>query len=159
MAAFGCFGNLFPSLASLPASSNNNPYCCFRTSTKPSFVSSLPSTAFLNSSRRSGGIRRLGPVGAFMGAVASDDLATLTPVTATEGLGRMFWRLIGFNGIRGGSISVPFTCEDAFTGVVEALGFQYDVEYGSIGSCGFSRTVNLGNRTCKGGSYPLRCRA
>lgn len=159
MAAFGCFGNLFPSLASLPASSNIYPYCCFRTSTKPSFVSSLPSTALLNSSRSSGGIGRLGPFGALLGPVASDDFDTLTPVTATAGLSRMFWQLIGFNGIRGGSISVPFTCEDAFTGVVEALGFQYDVEYGSIGSCGFSRTVNLGNSTCKGGSYPLRCRA
>ena len=85
-----------------------------------------------------------------MGAVASE-LAILMPVTAAERLSRVFWRLIGFKGIRGGSISVPFTFGDRFTKLVKALGVQYDVEYGSIGNCGFSSSVNPSKRTCEGG--------
>ena len=149
MAAFGCFGNLVPSSASLSTSIHEkNTHCCFKTSTKPSFVSSFPSTAFLNSSKNSGGIRRLGPFGGFIGAVASES-AFLVPVAAVEGLRRVFWRLIGFKGMRGGSISVPFTCGDALTELVVVLGFQYEVEYGSIGSRGFSNIVSIGNKTCR----------
>ena len=85
-----------------------------------------------------------------MGAVASDS-AVFMPVTAADGLSSVFWRLIGFNGIRGGSINLPFTSGDAFTGLAEILGFQYEVEYGSIGSCGFSDSVSLGDRTYEGG--------
>ena len=80
-----------------------------------------------------------------MGAVASDS-AVFMPLTAVDELSSVFWRLIGFNGIRGGSINLPFTSGDAFTGLVEILGFQYEVEYGSIGSCGFSDSVSFSNR-------------
>ena len=69
------------------------------------------------------------------------------PVAPAEGVRRVFWRLIGFKGIRGGSISVPFTCGDALTESVKVVGFQYEIEYGSIGSCGFSSSVSLGVRT------------
>ena len=113
-------------------------------------MSSFPSTAFLNSSKSSDEIRRLGPLEGFIGTVASDS-AVLIPLTTADELSRVFWRLIGFNGIRGGSINLPFTSGDAFTGLVEIPGFQYEVEYGSIGSCGFSDSVSLGNRTCEGG--------
>ena len=85
-----------------------------------------------------------------MGAVLSDSAAFM-PLTAADELSSVFWRLIGFNGIRGGSRNLPFTSGDAFTGLVEILGFQYEVEYGSIGSCGFSVSVSLGNRTYGGG--------
>ena len=151
IAAFGCFGNLCQSLASSSALSiTQDTHCCFKTSTRPSFVSSFPSTAFLNSSKSSDEIRRLGPFEGFIGMVASDS-AVLIPLAAVDELSRVFWRLIGFNGIRGGSINLPFTCGDAFTGLVEILGFQYEVEYGSIGNCGFSNSVSLGNRTYEGG--------
>ena len=124
MAAFGCFGNLCRSLASSPPLSiTKNAHCCFKTSTRPNFVSSFPSTAILNSSKSSDGIRRLGPLGGFMGAVASDS-AVFMPLTAADEWSSVFWRLIGFNGIRGGSRNLPLTSGDAFTGLVEILGFQ-----------------------------------
>ena len=80
-----------------------------------------------------------------MGVVAFSS-ALLVPVAGAERLSRVFWRLIGFKGIRGGSISEPFTRGDAVTELVEILGFQYEVEYGSIGSCGFSFLVSLHNK-------------
>lgn len=85
-----------------------------------------------------------------MGVVASD-VAVFMPLIAVDELSRVFWRLIGFNGIRGGSINLPFTSGDVFMGLAEILGFQYEVEYGSIGSCGFSDSVSLVYRTYRGG--------
>ena len=62
-----------------------------------------------------------------MGAVASDSTVFL-PLAAADELSRVFCRLVGFNGIRGGSIKLPFTSGASFTEFVEILGFQYDVE-------------------------------
>ena len=62
-----------------------------------------------------------------MGAIASEP-TDLMPMAAAEGSRRAFWRLIGFNGIRGGSINIPFTCGDAVTRFVEVVGCQYEVE-------------------------------
>lgn len=62
-----------------------------------------------------------------MWAIASEP-ACLMPVAADDGPRRVFWRLIGCKGIRGGSISVPVTCGDAFTILIEVLGAQYEVE-------------------------------
>ena len=151
IAAFGCFGNLFPHQHLCALSSNRfRTHCCFKTSTKPIFVSSFPSTAFLKSSKSSGGTRRLEPFEGCVEAVASE-AAILMQAAAAEGVKRVFWRLIGFKGMRGGSISVPFMCGDALTESVRVMGFQYEVEYGSIGSCGFSSFVSLDIGTGKGG--------
>ena len=150
MAAFACFGNLLPLSVSRPAFIQwNTTHCCFKTSTKPILVSSFPSTAFLKSPKSSGGISRFGPFEGFIEAVASEAVI-LMPAAAAEGLRRVFWRSIGFKGIRGGSISVPFRYGDALTESVKAVGFQYEVEYGSIGSCGFSSFVSLDIRKGKG---------
>ena len=75
----------------------------------------------------SDGIRRLGPFEGFIGALVLE-LAVFVLVAAVEELRSVFWRLIGFKGIRGGSISVPFTCGDASAKLVKVVGFQYEVE-------------------------------
>lgn len=49
------------------------------------------------------------------------------PGAAVEGTTRVLWRLIGFKGIRGGSIGVP-NARDGLTEVANVLGFQYEVE-------------------------------
>ena len=85
-------------------------------------MSSFPSTAFLKSLKSSDGINRLGPFEGFMGALA------FVLVAPFEGLRRVFWRSIGFKGIRGGSISVHFRCDDALAEMAEVMGLQYEVE-------------------------------
>ncbi len=71
-------------------------------------VRSLPCTAALNSSIRSGVIKRCALAG-FIGADKSDSMVLGTSVSVEEDR-MLFCRLIGWRGRRGGSIRLPCVC-------------------------------------------------